>query len=298
MLWVREVLPDSKRRKLYNRALWITLLGNSFLTVIKGSAAYLNGSTAIFSDAANSISDVMYSILLFIGLWIAQRPPDLSHPQGHSRFEPLVALVITISMSLAGFGALYSSLIRFMAGGAAIELSLATMVLSASAVIKVGMFYLVGCIARDLKSPGLKAASSDNLSDVLTSMAALLGVIGSNFINPLFDPAAGIFITAWIFRAAFLIAKENVGYLTGAGASKELRERILQTAHSVSGVSNVHHVVSDYVGSKLVVDIHINLDGKISLNKAHAICDKVAEKVEDIPDVDRAYVHAEPLDHL
>ncbi|HEY59669.1 MAG TPA: cation transporter [Anaerolineae bacterium] len=298
MRWIRQILPDKKKSRLYRKALQITVIGNLLLAVIKSIAAYLSGSTAVFSDAANSFSDVLYSLLLIIGLGIAQQPPDITHPQGHERFEPLMGLIVTILMGLAGFEALRSSVLRFLAGGAVIELGLPTSVLIMSAIIKMGMFYSVVRIARKINSPSLEAASRDNLSDTLTTLAALLGVFGSSFIHPLFDPAAGIIVSVWIFRTAYLTAKENLGYLTGAGADEKLRKEILQTARSVSGVQNVHYVVSEYVGPKLVVEMHINLDGRISLDEAHTICDSVARAVETMPEVDRAYVHAEPQDHL
>ena len=91
MRWIRDFEPDSSVSRKFRRALVITLAGNVLLAGIKGAAAYLSGSTAVLADAINSASDVLYSILLVVGLWLSQRPPDLSHPQGHSRFEPMVA---------------------------------------------------------------------------------------------------------------------------------------------------------------------------------------------------------------
>ena len=64
--------------------------------------AYISGSVALYADAANSVSDVVYSLFMVVGLWMAQRPPDLSHPQGHSRFEPIIGLLVTASMAFRG----------------------------------------------------------------------------------------------------------------------------------------------------------------------------------------------------
>ncbi len=101
MQWVRDFQPDPERQRLVRGALWITLLGNIGLALGKAIAARLSGSVALYADAANSISDVLYSLLIVLGLWIAQRPPDLSHPQGHSRFEPLAGLVVAAAMTVA-----------------------------------------------------------------------------------------------------------------------------------------------------------------------------------------------------
>jgi divalent metal cation (Fe/Co/Zn/Cd) transporter len=119
--------------------LLITICGNVLLASSKGIVAWLTGSAAIYADAANSISDVVYSILMVIGLFMAMQPPDQDHPQGHARFEPLVGLIVTASMAFASFEAARNAYVRYMAGGEAIALDLPTFVLLASAAIKFGM---------------------------------------------------------------------------------------------------------------------------------------------------------------
>lgn len=296
MRWVRDLQPQAEQNKLYRRALTITLAGNVFLAASKGIVAALSGSAAIYADAANSISDVVYSLLMVLGLWLAMQPPDLSHPQGHARFEPLVGMLITLSMAFAGYSAAHNAYIRYMAGGEIIALNLPTLVLLLGAGIKAGMFVSISRIAKKLISPTLKTTARDNLSDVLTSMAAFLGVLGSNFIHPLADPIAGFLVAVWIFRQAFMAGRENLGFLTGRGASKEEVEKFIKAAEAVPGVLRVHHIMTDYVGPRLMIDLHINVDGNKTLNEVHAISDEVILRLEEIPGVDRAYVHVEPHD--
>jgi cation diffusion facilitator family transporter len=295
MQWTRAATPQPERRQQYNTAMAITLAGNVLLAASKGIVAYLSQSVALYADAANSASDVLYSLLLIAGLRIAQQPPDLSHPQGHSRFEPLIGLVVSLSMAFAGYEAGRASIERFLSGGLAVDPGLPTLVLLASAGVKWGMFTVIRRIATRVNSPALGAAARDNLSDVLTSVAALAGAFGSHYVHPLLDPIAGLLVAVWIFRAAFRAGRENINYLTGAGASPELRKRIADVASGVPGVHEVHHVMTEYAGPSLVIEIHINVDGNISLFQAHDIADAVAAKLEEMPDVDRAYVHIEPL---
>lgn len=296
MRWTRDYQPQPDQHRLYTRALVITLVGNLLLASSKAVVAYLTGSVAVYADAANSISDVFYSLMMVAGLWMAQRPPDESHPQGHSRFEPLVGLIVTMSMAFAGYEAGRASIARFLAGGEVISLGLPTIVLLGSAAVKAGMFVAIRSIGKKLSSPTLTTTAMDNLSDVLTSMAAFLGVLGSTFISPLLDPIAGFAVAAWIFRAVYNAGKENLGYLTGAGASTELRQHIVAIAEAVPGVLRVHHTMIDYVGPKLMVDLHINVDANLPLRETHAISDEVIQNIEALPEVDRAYVHIEPDD--
>ncbi|MEN6571353.1 MAG: cation diffusion facilitator family transporter [Anaerolineaceae bacterium] len=298
MQLVRDFKPQQDHQKLYNQAVWITLGGNFLLAGGKALVAYISGSAAIYSDAANSISDVVYSLLLVLGLYVATRPPDISHPQGHSRFEPLTGLIVTVSMFFASYAAGSNAIQRYLAGGEAIKLDLPTLVLLFSAAIKAVMFVLIRNIGKKLNSPTLKTTAKDNLSDVLTSVAAFIGVVGSTVIHPLADPIAGFLVAIWIFIQAFKAGKENLGLLTGKGASPEEIDEFVKAVQSVPGVIQVHHIMTDYVGPKLIVDIHINVDGNTTLRDSHAISDAVAQKLHEFPQVDRAYVHLEPHDWI
>jgi len=223
MQWIRDIQPDPERQRMVRGALWITLLGNIGLALAKGIAARLSGSVALYADAANSISDVLYSLLIVLGLWVAQRPPDLSHPQGHSRFEPLAGLVVAAAMTVAGYEAARTAIARLIAGGIALSLGWPTVALLLSAAVKAGMYAAIHRIARLTASSTLDAAAKDNLADVLTSIAAFLGILGAHFIHPLADAIGGILVAAWIFKSAWEVWRENLKYLSGGGAPPEFR---------------------------------------------------------------------------
>lgn len=297
MQWVRNHTPDPEQERSYRLALFITLGGNLLLAVGKGIVAYLSGSAAVYADAANSVSDVIYSILMALGLWAATRPPDLSHPQGHSRYEPLVGLLVTGSMAFAGFEAARNAFNRYVENALApITPDLPVIILLVSALIKVLMFIAINRISRRILSPTLATTARDNLSDVLASLAAFIGVLGSNMVHPLADPVAGLLVALWIFRNAFIAGRENLGFLTGRGANREEVEAFVNAAEEIPGVIRVHHIMTEYAGPRLVIDMHINVNGEKTLNESHEISDKVIRKLESFPNVDRAYVHLEPDD--
>ncbi len=295
MILIREFDPNKQQKSQFRKAIIITVFGNILLSLIKGGAAYFSNSAALYSDAINSISDVVYSFFLVIGLNLAQKPPDQSHPQGHSRFEPLIGLIITISMTIAGIEALRSSINRFFNPGQISALDISTLALLSSAAIKAVMFFIIQRIAKKILSPGLKATAQDNLSDILTSLAALLGILGSKYLTPVLDPIAGVFVALWIFKAAYEVGRENLNFLTGASPDDEIKEKILETARKIPGVIDIHQMLTEYVGPRVVVDMHIDVDENSTLKVAHNISDKVAEAIELMPEVDRAYVHPEPF---
>ena len=116
MQLIRDHQPDPVQETSFRTALIVTLVGNAFLVVGKGVATYLTGSAALYADTANSISDLIYSAALVFALKAVLRPPDLSHPQGHARFEPMVGLAMALMMGIAGYEALRSSISRFISG--------------------------------------------------------------------------------------------------------------------------------------------------------------------------------------
>jgi cation diffusion facilitator family transporter len=292
--YVRRESPDPNRRRLYLRAILIAIAGNTLLAAVKGVVAWSSGSSAVLSDAANSLSDTLYSLMMAAGLYLAQRPADHSHPQGHGRFEPLVSLLIVGAMGLAGLAALRESALRFRSGAVVIASGWPTAVLVGSVAVKVVMYVLVGRIGRLAHSPAIGASARDNLADVLTSAAAMVGVWGSRLVHPLFDPVAGVVVSLWIFRTAWDILIENLGYLTGRSAPRALNAQIIAAASAVQGVLDVHQVITDYVGPRIRVDMHIRVDSEMTLRQAHAIADQVQTQVEALPGVDLSFVHVEP----
>ncbi len=294
---IRRESEDRSRWLDYRRAILLGLAGNTLLAVAKGLVAWTTGSSAVFSDAANSLSDVLYSMLMAAGLFVAQQPADETHPQGHSRFEPLVSVAIALAMGLAGFSAVRQGVVRYREGGGAVPPLWPTIVLLGAVAVKIVMCRAVMKLGERAASPALRASARDNLADVLGSLAAWLGVVGSNVLHPLLDPLAGMLVALWIARAMGEILHENLGYLTGRGASAEVTAEIVEAASAVPGVLDVHQVIADYVGPELRVDMHIDVDGGMTLREAHDIVDQVAQRVEDLAMVDLVFVHVEPAEH-
>lgn len=295
MKTVRDYQPAEQTRKSYVRAFYITIIGNLLLVAVKAVVASLTGSAALYAETANSASDVVYSLLMVFGLWISQKPPDHSHPQGHSRFEPLVGLLVTFSMAFAGYQAASTSILKLLAGGIAVKPGLPTLVLAMTAITKGVMYYAILQLSQKTQSPALHATAQDNLTDVMTSSAAFLGILGSYYVSPLLDPIAGLLVSAWIFKAVIGLVLENIKYITGGSADKDIVEQILHITNSVPGVLRVHELVTEYVGPRLVVEMHVNVRGDLPLTEAHRINDEIVNRVlHNVQDVDRVYVHLEP----
>ena len=281
-------------RRIYTQAGVIALVGNVVLVGAKGVVAWTTGSSALYADAANSASDVAYSLLMMVGLALSLQPADAQHPHGHRRIEPLVSMVIGIMMALAAFEAGRNSIATWREGPRAIVSVWALIVPGVTMGIKLVMYLTVNRLAERASSPALRASARDNLADVLSSVLALVGVVGSRVIAPLADPVAGLLVVPWILHNAWKVFGESIHQIIGGGASPELAQAIIERAGAVAGVLDVHQVIVEYVGPQVRVDIHINMEADQPLTVVHDVSDNVRERIEELDEVDHAFVHVEP----
>ncbi len=283
-------------QQIYRQATIIALVGNAVLLAIKALAAHLSGSSALYADAANSASDLAYSLLMLIGLWLSLRPPDRSHPHGHQRIEPLVSIGIGAAMGFAGYEALTNGLTAWRLG-APFEVSLwFVSVPLATVLIKVGMYLRVRALSSQVTSPAIAASARDHLADILTACVVLLGLIGHRLLLPQADPVAGILVSVWIFYQAASVIREAVGHLIGAGASPELEATAIETIRQVPQVLDIEQLILEHVGPELRADIHVIVDGDMPLREVHRVSHAIRDKVEALDGVDHAFVHIEPSD--
>ena len=176
-------IPDYIR-KIYLQAIIIAVVGNILLMGAKAGAAALSGSSAILADAYNSGGDVIYSILMAVGLLLSLQPADAGHPHGHCRIEALVSIFIGLGMSVAGVAAIRTGIDRVTATGPVAITSIVAyiaplLVLGAKGV----MYLLVKRLGTRARSPALMASARDNINDAITSGVALISIIASRFVS-------------------------------------------------------------------------------------------------------------------
>ena len=280
-------------RRVYARASGIALAGNLLLLVGKSVAAWLSGSSAVYADAANSASDLAYSVFMWFGLWLSLRPPDASHPHGHRRIESLVSLVIGAAMALAGVEAARTGITNWTRGGGPAVSALSVSILIGAALVKGAMYLIVRGLGRQAASSALLAAARDNLSDTVTSAAALVGLLGSR-LAPEVDPLAAFLVAAWILRSAWQVLAEGVQQLIGGGVSPELQSAVVRAALAVPGVVDTDRVIIEHIGPQVYVDIHIRMKGESSLDEVHRTSHAVREALQELAEVDHVFVHVEP----
>jgi len=274
----------------------ITIIGvllNTFLFVIKIVVGLISKSTAIISDAVNSLVDVFSAISIFFAVRTSNKKPDETHPFGHDRAEPLAAFFVAILTFILGFEiakAAVENLFNTSSHNIGIP---AIVVLLLTIVIKSGMagYYL----KKGKHRPAIKAIGVDSRNDVLVSSIALLGVVGSFYGYYKLDDVAALVISIFIFNSAYDLARENIDYLMGKCPPKKQIEKLKQKTLEIKGVKGINDVRAQYVGNKIQVEIHIEVDENISTKKSHDIGKKVQKTIEKISEINKAFIHIDPV---
>ena len=275
------------------RPIWLSIIGNLILALLKLAVGFLYSSIALISDGVHSLSDVVTSVAGYIGLKVASKPPDEDHPFGHSRFEPLVAFLIGEALLIVAYEIGRDSVLRLLHGETIEVNSVMLAVTVVSITAKELMFRYSVYVGRKLNSQILIADAYHHRSDVLSSIAVLVGLVLQRLGFRYGDALAGLVVAVLLVKVSLEIILENVGYLTGRAPPFEICEEIKRRALSVPNVLGVHDLRAHYVGNKLHVELHIEVPPELSLKEAHDVSEEVKKRIEEIPEVDRVFVHVD-----
>jgi cation diffusion facilitator family transporter len=277
-------------------ATWMGIAGNVVLFVVKILVGFSFNSIAIISDSFNSLTDIVASTIVLISVRSSYKAPDDSHPFGHARAQPLAGLVVAVLTGIVGFEIITQSIGRLLDGTRIQPGILPLVMLAGVMVVKLGMYVVARNTAKRTKSTALMASAMDHRNDVLISVAVIIGVGASNLGHPIFDPLAAIAVGAWIIWAGFRIGRDNMKFLMGAAPPRELVQRIKDITHGTSGVLGLHDVQAHYVGTLVEIQVHIDVDGRLTIEQAHGIGEEVQRAIEDLEEISHAFIHIDPLE--
>lgn len=284
------------RKKMGRRAAYVGIAGNIGLTTFNFIVGVLSGSTALIAEAAHTFSDILTSIITFIGFRIGLKPPDRQHPYGHGRAEPLAGLIIVVFLAVIAYE-IFLEVYRkifFEEMLAPPDLTAAVMAL-VGVVVNIAMTSYIMKTGKKINSPAIVADAQHQKVDIFSSAAIFAGVIGSRLGFPILDPIVAIFIAIMVLKTAFDVGRDNINNIMGTVPSKEIMVGIRTAALSVKGTYGVHNVRINYLGPYASVELHVRVDEDLNLKEAHAIAHNVEEKVvKDVDIISMVTVHVCP----
>ena len=281
--------------KLAKRATILGIISNIVLFILKIIVGVISNSIAVISDAINSFTDIVASVIVFICVKVSSKRADEEHPFGHHRAEPIAGLIVAIFTGILGFEVIIIAINKLMSGGGFVKGIAPIIAMGFTLVLKFAMYVYFVSVGNKVKSTAILASAADHRNDVLISLAALVGVVGAYLGHGFLDPLVALVIGGWVIYAGYRIGADNVKFLMGEAPSLELINRIKNIALKCDGVKGINDVRAHYVGVLLQVEVHIEVDRKLTVYRAHPIGKKVQDKLERMEEVDRAFVHIDPV---
>ena len=294
----KSAITDSaSREKSVRRVTWVGLLANFALSGLKFAAGYFGRSQALIADAVHSLTDTTTDIAVIAGSHFWSRPPDEGHPYGHRRLETLVTTFIGIMLAVAGIGIGWDSLSSLRENNSGPPGWFAFFAALASIVTKEILYRWTAREGKKIKSPALVANAWHHRTDAVSSLPVLIAVGGALLFPSwsFLDRLGAVVVSIFILHAALKIIWPAITELIDAGAPQEIQKKIADIAGRTAGVHDVHGIRSRYISSSIQIDLHIVVEGEISVREGHAIADAVENNIiAGIPDVLGVVVHVDP----
>jgi cation diffusion facilitator family transporter len=291
-------LEGSERKKIGKKASYVAIFGNIFLTIFNIAVGLLSGSTALVAEGFHTLSDVITSIITFVGFKIGMRPADEDHPYGHGKAEALVGLIIVVFLVVVAYE-IISGVYTKIALGEVItppDKIAAVMALIGIFINYTMTTYLIRT-GNKINSPALIADGNHQKVDIFSGIAILIGVIGSQLGYPILDPLVGVVIALIIIYTAFHIGKDNVNIIMGKVSSSKVINDVKISALGLECVKGTHDIKINNMGPYVSVELHIELNKDLKLEKAHEIAHDVEQKIiNDVTSVKMVNVHSCPTE--
>lgn len=284
----------------------VTLTGsvvNLLLVGLKAVAGVAGHSAAMVSDAVHSLSDFVTDIVVLVFVRISARPQDESHDYGHGKFETLATLLIGLALAAAAVAIVVSGAVKFARWLQGEDLpapgKLALWAALVSIVVKELLFQYTRIKGKRLDSGALKANAWHHRSDALSSIGAAIGIGGAIILGDrwtVLDPLASIVVGAMLVKVAWDLLGPSFGELTESSLPAETEREMLDAICSVPGVEDPHNLRTRRIGNRVAAEVHIRLDGSMSLEEAHEKASEVERRFKErFGAQSHIIVHMEPI---
>jgi len=252
-------------------------------------------SGSMQADGFHSFSDGASNLLALIGVWVASRPTDRSHPYGHKKFETLASVVISALLFLVCFNVVREGVFRFLHPVVPEVNVKGFLVMGVTLAINTGVMIYERRWGRALGSDVLISDALHTRADILTSLSVILTLIGIRLGYPILDPIATLVIAFFIGYAGVDILKESSRVLSDGVAIRT--EEIEKVVLSIKGIKQCHKVRSRGRPDDIHVDLHVLVDPDMDVHRAHHLSYAIENKIKrDFRGVTDVVVHVEPLE--
>ena len=265
------------------------------LIVLKLAAFIKTDSLAIFSSLADSVTDLFASAVSFAAVYFSTKPATKEHRYGYGKSEALSAFLQAIFVGASGIFVIADGIKRLIYP-VQIEqtaIGIAVMLFSILATVLLVLFQTY--VANKTNSLAIKADRAHYTVDFLTNATVVLSLLLVHFFGfAYFDVIAALFISAYLLYNAYQLAAESVEQITDKELAPEIREKIMEIVRNSKGIHGMHDFRSRSLGDIYYFELHLEIDGSISLLKAHELADAVEHKILEAYPGSQVLIHQDP----
>ncbi|UMY66301.1 MULTISPECIES: cation diffusion facilitator family transporter [unclassified Flavobacterium] len=288
---------ESNRRTTAVNAAWTSILGNAGMAVLKGVTGIFGHSYALIADAIESTTDVFASVLVLLGIRYASKPADDNHPYGHGRAETLVTFIVVGFLFVSATIIAYES-IQNIRTPHEMPRVFTLYVLGGIVLVKELFYQIIARKSEETKSSSLKADAWHHRSDAITSALAFVGILIAILMGPGYESAddwAALCSSGVIAYNAYLIFRPALGEILDEHLYDDMVAEIRLVSERVEGVIDTEKCFVRKTGMNFLVDLHLTVDGAISVSRGHDIAHAVKDAIMDaLPEVADVLIHVEP----
>lgn len=288
-------MDTEERFQKIRRVLIYVLILNWGVAAAKLFYGWVIRSASMKADGFHSFSDGASNLLGLLGIWIASRPIDRSHPYGHKKFETLTSIIISGLLFFVCLNVVREGVIRFLHPVVPAVSVKSFLVMGVTLAINIGVMIYESRRGKALGSDVLVADALHTRADIFTSSSVIITLIGIKLGYPILDPIATLIIAFFIGHAAVGILKESSRVLSDGVAIRT--EEIEKVVLSIRGVKECHKVRSRGRPDDIHIDLHVLVDPDMDVHKAHHLSYAIENKIRrDFQGVTDVVVHMEPLE--
>jgi len=267
-----------------------------FLLAVKLAAGIITGSLGIIAEFIHSFFDLLASVLAYLGIMKAAQPADKTHHYGHDRFENISSLLQSLLITLTSFIIIYEAY-RKMTGGVHVikESALGISVMGITLVLDIYIARYLHKKSDETGSPALEADAYHFTTDILSTIAVMVGLAAASFGYPIADVLSAIFVALIMLYISMRLGKDAVFVMLDRAPDGEIIGQVSGIISKYPKVSGYHSLRARTAGNKAFIDVCVHLDESLSLEAAHKIAHELEKKIiAECHDVKEVVIHLEP----
>lgn len=284
----------------------VTLLGsfvNFLLVIFKFLAGIAGHSAAMLADAVHSLFDFITDVVVILFVRISNKPQDKSHDYGHGKYETLATALIGVALLGVGFGILWNGaneILAFMRGEQLRTPGMTALVAAViSILLKEILYRYTVRMGNKYNSQAVIANAWHHRSDAFSSIGTAVGIGGAILLGPhwaVLDPIAAVIVSFFIMRVSVKLLIPCIDELLEKSLPENVEREIEQIVLSFDGVTEPHHLRTRRIGNNYAIEVHVRMNGDISLYKAHETASAIEYKLKKRFGEDtHVGIHVEPI---